>query len=243
MTGGMAASGLDVVEVDVGERKCRLITYTGDETALYKMLGDQVVSKGRFEKGVDGATYRVVVVGGGGVGTSALTIKYEDDDALFRVARGMMEEALDELDGLRGGLNLLLVDRDETLITPEMREPERAATRLRVWGETWGNFMRVSSAVRLIDWERFDELTARNAVQQLREQMHADEEGILVRLERFGIADSNPAQMIAEAMADREVQRAAERKAARKQQKKDRKVERRHQQRAAREAMRRCGKR
>lgn len=145
MTGGMAANGLEVVEVDVGERKCRLFTYTGSEKTLDKLLGDQVVSKGRFERAADGSTYRVIVVGGGGVGTSALTIKYENDDAVFEMAREKMRDVQDSLGGVRRNLEVA-IGRYEMAITPEMREPEQAATRLRAWGETWGNFMRMPPA-------------------------------------------------------------------------------------------------
>src|SRR5690349_19356365 len=105
MTGGMAANGFEVVEVDVGERKCMLLTYTGSEKTLDKLLGDQVVSKGQFERAADGSTYRVIVVGGGGVGTSALTIQYENDDAVFEVAREKMQSAQDSLGGVRRSLD------------------------------------------------------------------------------------------------------------------------------------------
>lgn len=65
----------DVREVEVGGKRCSVITYTGRLDDVRKMLGDQIVSESPVKEEVDGTMWKVMVIGGGGVGSRALKVQ------------------------------------------------------------------------------------------------------------------------------------------------------------------------
>jgi hypothetical protein len=96
----------NAMTLEVSGKRCSVFTYVGDEGKLRKMLGDQILKEGPPTWRPDGIRYKMLVIGGGGVGTRNLTLQMDVTglqqlDEMFRQRSAMTMQLAMTLQGLR----------------------------------------------------------------------------------------------------------------------------------------------